>query len=126
MKENTMSRVPIATQLRAHGLREALPGEESGSFPVAIHYRDQSVIVHTMPLPAEPDHVMVETMRGFVVSVLRAHKGITLARLRIALVNYSENIGATDAEVVEASIGLEKLVPERSPVLMRLLNRQRA
>lgn len=99
-----MSMIPIDTQLRAHGLRKAKPGEPS--LPVAVHFDGQTHLIDTVCLPPGNDPVVVETLRAFADQLRGSCPDLPVSHIRMRLVSYSEKIGATDSEVAEASAHL--------------------
>lgn len=100
-----MSHIPIKNQLRASGLRVAQPGEDS--LAAVLTYRGQAIAVQVVQVPNLCDPMMVVILRGFAATLWARFPGLTIAQIRVALCNYSELIGATDAEVTQASLKLE-------------------
>ena len=100
-----MSHIAIDKQLRAGGLRRARAGEDS--HPVYLSFRGVDLCVQAVQVPNLCDDMVVVVLRGFAATLWARLPEMTVAQIRMALCQYSEIIGATDAEVTRASTGLE-------------------
>ena len=100
-----MSHIPIDKQLRASGLRRARAGEESHA--VYLSYRGADIAVQVVEIPNVLDPVRVMILRAFAATFWETFPEFTLTCVRIAMCHFSEMIGATDAEVTQASLRLE-------------------
>ena len=100
-----MSFIPIDKQLRASGLRRAMAGEDS--LAVCLSYRGKSIAVQAVQVPNLCDPIVVVVLRGFTATLWTRFPELSIAAVRVALCSYSEMIGATDAEVTQASLRLE-------------------
>jgi hypothetical protein len=100
-----MSHIPIDKQLRAHGMRRAMTGEDA--LVVCLSYRGESIAVQAVQVPNLCDPIVVVVLRGFAAMFWARHPELSIASVRVALCSHSEMIGATDAELTQASLKLE-------------------
>ena len=100
-----MSHIPIDKQLRAHGLRRAKTGEDA--LVVCLSHKGESLAISAVQMPIALDEMVVVVLRAFAGTLWARCPELTLNQLRMAMCVYSEQIGATDAEVTQASLRLE-------------------
>ena len=104
MTSDHMNSVPISLQMRAIGCRVARA--EECSVPISLSYNGKSTEFQVVGIPDLCEPAMVSIMRGFADMFWDVFPEATLERVVVAVCDYSELIGATNAEVVLAVEGL--------------------
>ena len=86
-------------------MRRAKTGEDA--LVVCLSYRGATIAVQAVQVPNLHDPFVVVVLRAFAATLWTRCPEMTLNQVRIAMCVYSEQIGATDAELTQASLKLE-------------------
>ena len=74
---------------------------------VYLRHKDNDLAVQTVPHTYPVNEMNVVLMRGFVATLLERYPEMPLSQARLEMIDYSSTLGATDAEVTQASLKLE-------------------
>ena len=102
------------------GLRQALPTERGSlvacwrnAAPPGHHPEPEIITVQAIPLPSRIDPLYVTLMRGFASVLWQSRPTLSATAVGVGVLAYSEQIGATDAELDRALIDLQAVRNER-------------